>query len=302
MDVSFRQVTLFELEILGELAQHTSLRQLSRAKHLEPPHLSKILSRTEKKLGLALLKRSPGGYLLTPDGQRVVRFAREMLRTSEALLAPQSTEPVTVAAPRFVAAHVVAPALEAVRDGDRRFRLLDMAPDQVATAAASSAAEIVVALGDVDFPRTWAPRPLGKLSWGLYVGKDHPLRAKSKIDDVATFPFIVPTYWNGKGFEAGDDYCPLPWSRRRRGDETSSILTALEIVSRSSEQVVFAPSLVMRRLCAEGITRAVDVEGWRNVVRPVTLWLREDRVRARFADQLEKAMRAVLAPTSDSKN
>lgn len=294
MNLSFRQVTLFELEILGELGQHTSLRSLSRAKKLEPPHLSKILARAEKKLGLALLKRSPSGYLLTPDGQRVVRFAREMLRTSESWLAPEVPEPITVAAPRFVAAHVVAPALEALRQDGRRFRLLDMAPDEVATAAAASAAEVVVSVGDVDLPRTWVPRPLGKLRWALYVPESHPLGSRATVEEVSQHPFVVPTYWSGKGFEAGDDYCPLPWSRRRRGDETSSIITALEIVRRSDTQMVFAPSLVMRATSTLGQMREVRVEGWDRVVRRVTLWLRSDRVRARFADRLESGLRAVL--------
>lgn len=298
MDLAFRQITLFELEILSELAQHASLRALARAKHLDPPHLSKILARAEQKLGVALLKRSSSGYLLTPDGQRVVRFAREMLRTSEAFLAPAVAEPVTIAAPRFVVAHVVAPALgelvEPERERARRFRLLDMAPDEVTTIATAQAADVVLTLGDTSLPQTWSRRTIGRLSWAMYVSADHPLRSQTTPEEVVEYPFVVPAYWNGRGFEAGSDYCPLPWSQRRRGDEASSIATALEIARRSKTQAVFAPDLVLRPFCADGTMRRVEVAGWAPVAKNVTLWVHADRVEHRFAARLERALRSFV--------
>lgn len=295
MDEELRRVTLFELEILGELAQHDSLRSLCRAKQLDAPHLSKILARTEKKLGIAVLKRSPKGYLLTPEGQRVVHFAREISRASAVLKGAPTESPLrtlTIAAPRFVAACLVAPALEAIRSRLKgvRFRLLDVAPDEVASAAVSSAAELLVTVGTVDLPRTWEARDVGTLSWGLYASRRHPLPVRVTGKQAAEYPFVVPTYWSGKAFDAGNDHCPLPWSQRRRGDESSSILTAVEIVRRSAEQLVFAPRIVMEEFRdAQGLRR-IHVSDWEPVTRPVTLYAHADRVAAPFFEALHGAL------------
>lgn len=287
------EVSLFELEILRDLGHHHSLRALGRAKRLEPPHLSKILSRLEAKLACPLVKRSPKGFLLTPEGLRLVKQAREILALAEGLAPGVDTEvgaPVTltVAASRFVAVSLLAPLLEPLRSGKHvdHFRLIDMAPDEVTSAAMLSACEVVVTVGEPTLTRAWATTKVGALRWGLFASRRHPLAARVTEDALRPYPFIVPTYWKAGIFETGDDYCPMPWRSRRRGDEASSVLLALEILQRSPEQLLFGPRLVMRSRLARRELREIQVPAWGRVEKPLYLSVKSAVVSKRIEERL----------------
>lgn len=296
------QISLFELELLSELGSHPSLRSLGRQKHLEPPHLSKILSRLESKLQVNLLKRSPKGILLTPEGLRLVKVAREMIPLREALLdrgkteleAPQ--ELITVGAPRFVASHLVSPTLEGLRlrNASLRFRLLDMAPDEVEAAALKSACEVVVTIGEPSLTKSWDVTKVGSLSWGLYASRRHPLSTNAREKEVGRYPFLVPTYWKRDGFEKGEDGCPLGWPHRIAGDETSSVLTAVEVLRNSPDQLLFAPRVVVKAQLGTGDFKEIRVVEWARVDRPVYVAVRSDLVAQNFLKRLLTGLSAQL--------
>ncbi len=293
------QISLFELELLSDLGSHSSLRSLGRAKHLEPPHLSKILGKLEKKLKATLIKRSPKGFFLTPQGLRLVKIAREMLPYRDALTEgslPQTAEApilLTVAAARFVASHLIAPAVETLRAKDHalRFRLIDMAPDEVEQAALKSVCELLVSIGEPTLTRAWETSRVGHLSWALYASRRHPIGASVKESAVAAYPFLVPTYWKGSGFEKGEDGCPLPWRKRKAGDESSSVITAVELLRNSPDQLLFAPRLVVKHALASGDIKEVRVSEWDRVERPIYLSLRGDAI----SKSLEKRLLSALA-------
>lgn len=305
MEPGHRDITLFELEILRDLRSHPSLRSLSRAKGIEPPHLSKVISRIEKKLGLSVVKRSPKGFLLTPDGLGLVARAGEIVGLAEGLTGEQRSSAerrtVTIAAARFVAACLVAPCLEALRGrppdaGDgRRFRLIDMSPDEVASAAVLSACEAVVTVGEPALTRAWESTVVGRARWGLYCASGHPLPSRASAARVLGYSFVVPAYWKGLGFETGNDYCPVPWALRRRGDESSSILTAVEIARRSEDQILFAPRVAVRRELDSGTLREVSVAGWPRVEKDVVLSVKMEAVSQRLRRDLVEALGRGLA-------
>ncbi len=292
------QISLFELELLGELGSHASLRSLGRAKHLEPPHLSKILAKLEIKLKATVIKRSPKGYLLTPQGLRLVKIAREMLPYRDALTdgnLPETDDVpqmLTVAAARFVASHLLAPAVEKLRakDPKLRFRLIDMAPDEIEQAALKSACELLVSIGEPTLTRAWETSRVGYLSWGLYAARRHPIGTAVKESVVAGYPFLVPTYWKGNGFEKGEDGCPLSWRKRKHGDESSSVITAVEILRHSPDQLLFAPRVVMKQPVATGDLKEIRVAEWEKIERPIYLSLRGDAVNKPLEKRLLVAL------------
>lgn len=298
--MNYRAMTVQELELLWDLGRQGSLRALGRANGLQPSHVSKILARIEKKLGTSVVQRSAKGVVLTPDGIRLVAVAEQLVESARQLSLAQESrllEPVpvvSIAASRFVCNDLIAPALEELRGQNRfRFRLLDMAPDQVEAAALKSACELAI-VEKATLSKAWEVRKLGLLTWGLFASGGHPLPDLASEYEVLQFPFAVPNYWTGKAFEVGNDQCPVEWNRRIRGDETSSIATAIRLVTLSPTLLVFAPRIAVQEALSHDCLREIHVKSWPQVSRSVSLAARADRVPQRLYRDLIQALKARL--------
>ena len=78
-----------EMEIFAKVAQAGSLSAAARALGLTPSAVSRILARTEQRLGTRLLLRTTRALTLTPEGEAYLRGARrvlaDMLEVEEAI-------------------------------------------------------------------------------------------------------------------------------------------------------------------------------------------------------------------------
>ncbi len=294
MDGVFENITLQELALVQDLARQSSLRSLGRTRKLQASYLSKALRRIERKLGTSLVLRSSKGIVFTPEGMRIARVADEILRSARGLssktvdvkAAPQTL--LSLAAPRFICTEIIAPLAESLRQSypHFRFRILDMAPDQIAAAAMASACEIVVTVGSPALSAAWDIRRCGKLEWGLFASSRHPLSGTVTEAQITEYPFVVPNYWTGESFERGSDHCPLPWEARIAGDETSAISSAVEVVRRSGMQLVFAPRVVCRTWVEKAELKELRVPHWPPVSKNIYVGVRADRVKKVFQKEL----------------
>ncbi len=79
-------MNLEHLRTLVSVVEHGSLSAAARARRISQPAVTKQIQRMESDLGLALLVRRPKHEVeMTPAGQKVTAFAREMLEQLEAL-------------------------------------------------------------------------------------------------------------------------------------------------------------------------------------------------------------------------
>ncbi len=79
-------MNLDHLRTLLAIVEHGSLSAAARARRISQPAVTKQVQRMEGELGLTLLVRGPKRQAeLTPAGERVLAFAREMLGRYEAL-------------------------------------------------------------------------------------------------------------------------------------------------------------------------------------------------------------------------
>jgi DNA-binding transcriptional LysR family regulator len=79
-------VNLDYLHTLVRVVEHGSLSAAARAKRISQPAVTKQIQRMESELGVTLLDRGPKRQVeLTPAGERVLAFAREMLASHEEL-------------------------------------------------------------------------------------------------------------------------------------------------------------------------------------------------------------------------
>lgn len=148
-----------------------SIGQAAAALAIAQPSASKRLSTVERRLGLTLLDRTRRGSALTPDGQAVTGWARQVLAEFDRLLAgaealrDQHEAGLRVAASMTLAEHFVPRWIGELKHRMPRLRLgLEVAnSDQVADRARA---------GDIDLGFVESPGPLRGLS-SRTVGTDH---------------------------------------------------------------------------------------------------------------------------------
>ncbi|MBM9462431.1 LysR family transcriptional regulator [Aeromicrobium sp. YIM 150415] len=109
------------LELVAEIQERSSLSEAARSLSIPQPTASKSIAKLERQLGLQLLQRSTTGSRLTPDGERVAGWARDIL-TAGAQLSfgaeslRKRNRRLSLAATEKIAIHLLPEWLRAVRE------------------------------------------------------------------------------------------------------------------------------------------------------------------------------------------
>ncbi|SHN47577.1 LysR family transcriptional regulator [Cryptosporangium aurantiacum] len=196
---------LGSFDLLLSVARLGSVGQAARAHGVSQPAASARLRQLERRLGIALLNRTPRGSTLTTEGALVADWARTAIEAAEALAAGVSAlrtvhdSTLRVAASQTVAEYLLPGWLVAVRASH---------PALSVTLDAVNSADVArrVLAGEVDL--------------GFVEGPDLPagLHAEPVRDDRLTV-VVAPGH---------------PWTRRRRRGITAAELAATSLVSRES--------------------------------------------------------------------
>jgi DNA-binding transcriptional LysR family regulator len=296
MTTQLSDLSLRELEVFSEVCRLGSVRAAARSLDVEASQVSKTVARLEAKLSESLLIRSQKGVRCTRTGLKVQRLAGAMLDTfrefQKAGSETDETRVVTFGGLSYLNKFILAPELGdlAPAGGGERYRLLDLPPGQIVQSAYMGLFEAALHTTASGFSEVWEATPVGQIRWGLHGRRDHPLTGRATRDSVTAFPFVVPTYWEGQSFAIGDDFCPLPWTKRRAGAEASTADTAARI-ARFSEQLAFVPDVVGHEA---GLAR-LEVDGWEPVTRDVFLVVDSRKITTGQRSRWARAITARLA-------
>jgi len=303
MEDGTREITLFELEIFAELSRRRSLRSVARARGLTPSHVSKVLSRLEKKLDRPLLKRSASGVFLSPEGKALLPSADRILQQAEQLDSCRGPEqrrqrPVlSIGSVAFLNSILLAGCLGDLEADhpQHRYRLIDIYPDELLASGMMGAFELAVHIGELSWTRIWHSRRVGELRWGLIGRSGHPVGTFATEAQIKSFPFVVPSYWTTDGFSLGNDHFVFDWNARLQGHEVSTVQSAIEIVRRS-DHLVFAPLLAVKSYLGTGELQQIQIKNYKiNVAKSVYLSVREDLISASLHKTLLKTLERQLS-------
>ncbi len=113
---------LVGLELFLDTLRHGSISSAARDHHISQPSATERLRTLERRLGVNLLQRGPGGSAPTPEGEAVAEWAREVLvaiaRMDDgvtAMRAPSAHYPLRIMASLTVAEYVMPVWLHAHR-------------------------------------------------------------------------------------------------------------------------------------------------------------------------------------------
>ncbi|HTT55139.1 MAG TPA: LysR family transcriptional regulator [Streptosporangiaceae bacterium] len=104
---------LIALDLLDSVAELGSLGRAASRHRMSQPAVSMRMSQLERRLGVTLLQRGPGGVRLTPAGQQVVLLGRRVLSETHVMMAEvaalvaEESSRLRVAASLTVAEHLL---------------------------------------------------------------------------------------------------------------------------------------------------------------------------------------------------
>jgi len=177
-------------------AEHRSFTRAAERLHISQPALHAQVRKLSDALGVALYARRGRTLALTPDGEQVAIFARDLQRRTDAFLGTLGhgapNEPVTLAAGEGAMLYLVDEAI-------RRFARAGTAPlslltgDREATLAALRSAQAHVGVVAGDVPGDLRSEPIDDVPHLLAMPKQHPLasRAKVQLAALAEEPLVV---------------------------------------------------------------------------------------------------------------
>lgn len=309
-------LTLRELEILSEVGRFSSLRALARAKNMDPSQLTRTLQKIELAIGLGLFERGHDGIKVTEDGLHVLDRARAIVAAAEDMGKSshqrQLGRVLTLGSRGFLN-YAFAPLIHSIdfAAGSQRpqsaggglvFRFLDMSPEELKIAEHKRLIEAAIHVENMEWSSTWQSSLAGTLQWAAYVRPGHPQFSKTPhrrltIADVAQCPFVVPAYWVGTELRSGDDRFPLPTRQRLISGYAQSAMTAVEM-ARSSDSIVFAPSVVANEVHRLGLLQRLNLEGMEERSQEIYFSYRTDVMSLRERDVILNKMKSVLSAHS----
>lgn len=294
------EIKLKEINLILDLVEAGGVRELSRQQGLSPGKISKWVHSIETKLGLSLFDRTSRGITMTPDAETLLPSLKKMQKTylDLKLGAKNSEAPreLTFATTSFFSTHVLPDLFQNIRPdiADTRFRLIDLAPNQLMPVAMRGGFQMAVHIGDLDWPKTWVSQHIGEVTWRLYCRKDHPTSGSNQLSKILKYPFVYPFYWTPEGLKYGSDNCPLPIKERTMGDLTATATSAVEVVIRS-DQFGFLPDVAARPAYERGELDIKTIRGWPPVSRPVYLSVKADMITKRLFESCAQNLRAHLS-------
>lgn len=306
LERQLRSISLFELEILSLLRDFKTLRTLARSLEVEISYLSKVIQRLEHDLSTEIIKTSPQGYVLTSEGQNIVKCARALTESAGELLQGKSSGPdydfLTIGSRGFLNIFFCGSMLEALQKSksDHRFRFLDMSPDEIRTTAIGGVTDIAIHLEKIDWPNTWDSMLIGNFQWKFFCRHKHPLAKKITSQELLKYPLVSSCHWNGSAIANSPDRLSIPKKLRLRGHEMQTALTAIEII-RNTDQLALIPTVIAADAASSGQIRSIEITDLEISEQPVYLSVRNEKVSQKLYKELQLVLTKRLLHSQSSR-
>jgi DNA-binding transcriptional LysR family regulator len=191
-----REVSVDALREFAVFAEQLNFTRAARELHISQPALHVKVRKLAERVGRPLYRREGRHLVLTPDGEALGRFGREVEERLHGLLAElggAAPAPVVLAAGEGAHLYVLAPGVQRLLASGARLRLLSTdAPGAIAAVSSARADLAVAVVGSV-------PDGLDRVVVASYpqvaaLPADHPLarRRALTLGDLDAEPLVLP--------------------------------------------------------------------------------------------------------------
>ena len=167
-----------------------------------------------------------------------------------------------------------------------------MSPQELQRAALMGVLDIAIHFEEINWTASWTCVKAADLKWKLFARSQHPLREKATLSEVLKFPFVGPGHWTGEKLVTGDDGFPIPWRNRIKGYEVQTALNGLRLV-RSTNQLVFLPSLLANEFLIEGEVRPIEITDMQEISRPIYVSIQNEKINQKQLISLVAAVKTM---------
>lgn len=301
MDSRLKNISLFDLSILAELSNHSSLRSLGRALDIAPPKLTKTLSQVRREIQIEIIKTSPHGYFLTGEGAYVSQQAREILQKADNLFPRRATyapprQIYTVGSRGFLNIFCTSCLLDGLSETDNSstLRIIDLSPEEMRLIASEGGLDVSIHLEEIQWPHTWSTVEIGKMKWGVYVRSGHPLKSPTTKEQLLKYSFTRSAYWTGRAIANAADSFPVPRNERQFGHEMQTALTAIEIIKKT-DNIALIPNLTASAAVQAGHIRVLQIEDLPETANKIYLSVHSEKIPQKLFRSWIKALKAKTA-------
>lgn len=295
-DIKFR-----EIQIFLNLLKVKSVRELGRQYNLQPGQISKIVTALELKLGQSLFERSANGLTPTARAMELVPSFEKIVEVQDLLSdrreSNSNEDSYSFGSSSFFSTHLLPLIIREMEKGQQKkfkVRIVDLPPSLFIPSALRGAFDYCLHSNILDWPKTWTTAKVGTMQWQIYARKGHPVLKNPNLREVKKHPFVMPIYWTNEGTRYGDDQCPIPMSDRKKGHETATASSALEII-KITDQLAFLPDIVALDAERKGDVAPVLLSSQPVVKRSVYLSVKNGVVKQRSFELISKAAKFALS-------
>ncbi len=294
------EVDIRDLNIYLELTKVMSVREVARRQSLSPSQVSKSIQKIESALGTKLFDRTAKGVSLTPPGRRAMKHFSTIIKEIEKL-AGEKESPTTheqrlgIGSVSFLASHLLPQVVADLFNEFKKVKwnILEVAPDQMSSAAMRGAFDVALHLSPISWPSTWFTKRIGEMSWHLCARKGHPVLSDPSLQNILSYSFITPIYWTYEGLHEANDFFPNKKVKRAVAHQTSTAETAINLVS-VSDSLSYLPDVLIRRYENDGLVERVTSKEMPPTQKPLFLSVRADLISTTLLARLTEYIQVKL--------
>lgn len=196
----FKNITMQQMEAVIALTQEGSFSRAAKRMLLTQPALTKNIQNIENYLGVSVVKRSPSGISLTPEGKIVYEYAQRIIKLRNdagekiKILNESTGGEIYIGASTIPATYILPCALSLFRRKYDNVRAHVQTADSEETMNMVLAGEVEIGLiGKKPLNKKLLAEPLWKDRLVLAVPRTHPWSKEESItiEELSREPFVV---------------------------------------------------------------------------------------------------------------
>jgi|GEM_PF-5396460 len=292
------QLNIRDIQILGELPFHSSMRKLAKALGLEAQHMSKVLKNIEEKLSAQLVNRSVKGIAITPEGLRYSKMCKEILdsilRVQENFeQAEENKSQILVLASRVFLNSILSGVYAQLIENqftNSRIRLIDGSPDKKEEWAKRGLVDLIVSIDKLTLSADWTNIHVGEIEWAFYARKNHPsARAHMSLGEFLQNKILVHSFINGDRLIEGDNVMGIKIRSKSKSLSVETAFAAINVIT-NSNQIGLLPIPLVKQLEIQDRLLRIHIDGQNRLQQKVFLSCHSDRVAQKFFRSLAEAI------------
>jgi DNA-binding transcriptional LysR family regulator len=284
----FKNLTINDINIVQQLPNFRSIRNLANTFKVSPAALSKRLIHIEKCLNRNLITRSTTGIKITDAGLSTAEWANEILIKTNTLpkneMNTQSKKSITIGSRGFLNSSLI-PCFTSAFADNYKLSFIDLSPKDTNQLMQNQQIDISITLDQNNLGESWNSIYIGDLVWELMCNTDNPVASNISLKTLEKYNITHSTFYDGSKVVQGEDFLKVPQNFKNHGHGIQNTASAIAIAL-STDQLVFIPKIAAINELKQNKLKIVTVNHVEKTINPIYLNINIDKVSKKSLEKL----------------